>query len=58
MNDYLLILPKRATQIMQDKEQDITCLNINAAISQASREFKERKKKENDFKRAIREIIQ
>lgn len=37
------IKSKRAAEIIQEKEQPITYLNINAALNQASREFKENK---------------
>lgn len=39
-----LELAKRATELIQEKEQDISYLNINAAISKASREFESKEK--------------
>lgn len=52
-----LLLAKRATEIIQEKDQAINYLNINAALNQAAREFKEKEKKKNDFKRILEEII-
>lgn len=43
-----LELVKRATELIQEKEQAINYLNINAAISQASREFERKEKKGED----------
>lgn len=51
-----LELAKRATQIIQEREQAATYLNINAALNKAAREFK-KEKKHGDIKRVIREII-
>ena len=38
---------KRAAEIIQEKQQPITYLNINAAINKASREFEKREKKDD-----------
>lgn len=38
--DINIKLAKRAAEIVQEKEKALSYLNINAALSQAAREFK------------------
>ena len=58
MINIKLNVAKRAAEIIQEKEQAISYLNINSALNQASREFKSKEVKNNgDIKRIIREIV-
>ena len=55
--DIKLEAAKRATEIIQEKEQAFSYQNLNAAINQAAREFSEGSKKVEDIKRVIRGIV-
>ena len=48
---------KRATEIIQEKQQAFNYLNLNAAINQAAREFKKGDKKSGDIEGIVRGIV-
>jgi hypothetical protein len=49
MNIRLIELSKRAAEIIQEREQAINYLNINAALNDAAREFKNKERKDNEI---------
>lgn len=49
-----LTIAKKTEEIYMDSMNNLT---IQAALRQAKREFEERNKKRDDFKRTIKEII-
>ena len=57
IQDIEFKLSRRAAEIIQEREQAINYLNINAALNDAAREFKNKERKGNDLKRIIKEII-
>ena len=48
---------KRATEIIQEKQQTFSYQNLNAAINQATREFEKGDKKSGDNEGIVRGII-
>lgn len=56
--DINIKLSKRAAELIQEKEQAINYLNINAVLNDAVREFKRKDKEhERSLKETIKEII-
>ena len=48
---------KRATEIIQEKQQAFNYLNLNAAINQAAREFKKGDNKSENIEGIVRGIV-
>lgn len=48
---------KRATEIIQEKQQAFSYPNLNAAINQAAREFKKGDKESENIERIVRGIV-
>lgn len=48
---------KRATEIIQEKQQAFNYLNLNAAINQAAREFKKGDKRSENIEGIVRGIV-
>ena len=48
---------KRATEIIQEKEQAFNYQNLNAAINQAAREFKKGDNKSENIEGIVRGIV-
>ena len=48
---------KRTAELIQEHDQALNNLNISAALKETAREFSERGKKVEDFKRVIRGIV-
>ena len=48
---------KRATELIQEHDQDLNNLNITAALKEAAREFSERSKQSGDIEGIVRGIV-